>query len=70
DKQTEGKVLGAFIMAAVEYERLADATAITHASDKASFSNTEKARKILSHNTVVINTPYGTYNAEGKTEFR
>ena len=70
DKQTEGKVLGAFIMAAVEYERLADATGIAQVNYKAYMDNKENTRKVLSHNAVVITTPEGTYGANGETGIR
>lgn len=63
DRQTEGKVLGAFILAAVEYERMTDATALARVYN----NKEEKPRKVLSHNTVVITTPHGTYTADGTT---
>lgn len=62
-KQTEGKVLGAFILAAVEYERMADATALACVYNN---KEREAAKKYLAQNKVLIETPQGAYSAEGR----
>ena len=66
DRQTEGKVLGAFILAAVEYERLSDVTAIARVYN----NKVRNTQKVLSSNTVIITTPNGRYTAEGKAVSR
>lgn len=66
DRQTEGKALGAFILAAMEYERLSDVTAIARVYN----NKVRNTQKVLSSNTVIITTPNGRYTAEGKAVSR
>ncbi len=63
DKQTEGKVLGAFILAAVEYERMTDATGLACVYNN---KEHEATKKYLAQNKVMIETSHGTYTADGK----
>jgi len=55
--QTEGKVLGAFILAAVEYERLS----VTASIESADWFPGSQVVKYMNKGRVVIRTPWGEY---------